>query len=149
MKTLRGTMLGIAVVQAVSTVIGFVQLLATPQIYAPVLAGSAFAGRYVLAAVLLGVVVGGFQWAAILVHLRRPRWLALGHALAGLVMIGWIAGECLVLNLFMWPHALWGGLGVAQLALALVLLGALRPQPHLTGRAAATPMPAAAPRPGR
>ena len=44
-------------------------------------------------------------------------------------MIGWIAGECLVLDRFMWPHALWGGMSVAQLLLVLVLLGVLRPLP--------------------
>ena len=47
-------------------------------------------------------------------------------------MIGWIAGECLVLGIFMWPHALWGGLGVVQLLLVLVLLGVLRPLPGST-----------------
>ena len=62
------------------------------------------------------------------VHLRMRRWLPLGHALAGTVMIGWIAGECLVLDSFMWPHALWGGMGVVQLLLVLVLLGVLRPE---------------------
>ena len=48
--------------------------------------------------------------------------------LAGTVMTGWIAGECLVLDSFMWPHALWGGMGVVQLLLVLVLLGVLRPE---------------------
>ena len=43
-------------------------------------------------------------------------------------MTGWIAGECLVLDSFMWPHALWGGMGVVQLLLVLVLLGVLRPE---------------------
>ena len=43
-------------------------------------------------------------------------------------MTGWIAGECLVLDSFMWPHALWGGMWVVQLLLVLVLLGVLRPE---------------------
>ena len=75
--------------------------------------------------------VGGFQWAAVVMHLRAPRWLPATHALAGLVMLGWIAGECLVLGVFMWPHALWGGVGAIQLLLVTVLMGAFRPQPGL------------------
>lgn len=128
MKGVRAALLGVAIFQVVSTLIGFVTLLLVPDMYAPALAGTIFEGQFVAAAVLLGVVVGGWQWAAVWVHLRRPRWLALGHALAGLVMIGWIAGECLVMDSFTWAHALWGGAGVAQLVLVLVLLGVLRPQ---------------------
>lgn len=127
MRTVRGALLGIAIVQILSTVLGFVTLLTIPESYAFMLDGTLFEGRYVLAALLLGVVVGGFQWAAAAVHIRAPRWLPLGHTTAGLVMIGWIAGECLVMDSFIWPHALWGGLGVAQLTLVLVLLGVLTP----------------------
>ena len=43
-------------------------------------------------------------------------------------MLGWIASECLVLDSFMWPHALWGGMGLVQLLLVLVLLDVLRAQ---------------------
>ena len=128
MKAARGCLLGIAVFQILSTLLGTVELLVAPQWFAPLLDSTVFAGRYALAALLLGAVVGGFQWAAAVVHLRRRRWLPLGHALAGTVMIGWIAGECLVLDSFMWPHVLWGGMGVVQLLLVLVLLGVLRPE---------------------
>lgn len=127
MKAVRGSLLAVAIIQIVSTLIGFGTLLAFPDMYQPVLAGTLFAGQFVLAAILLGVVVGGFQWAALIVHLRAPRWLALAHAVAGVVMVGWIAGECLVMDSFIWAHALWGGLGVVQLVLVLVLLGVLRP----------------------
>lgn len=130
MLRVRRALLGIALIQCASTAIGFVQLLVVPRWYAPILRGTVFEGRFVAAAVLLGVVVGGVQWIAVYLHLRRPRRLALGHTVAGLVMIGWIAGECLVLDSFIWPHALWGGLGVAQLTLVLVLLGVLQPLPR-------------------
>ncbi|WP_130875378.1 hypothetical protein [[Pseudopropionibacterium] massiliense] len=129
MRVARGCLLGIAVFQILSTLVGAVELVVVPRWFAPMLETTVFAGQYVLAALLLGVVVGGFQWAAVVVHLRVRRWLPLGHALAGAVMIGWIAGECLVLNSFLWPHALWGGLGIVQLLLVLVLLGVLRPLP--------------------
>ena len=114
MRVVRGCLLGIAVFQILSTLLGAVELLVAPQWFAPLLDDTVFAGRYVLAALLLGVVVGGFQWAAVVVHLRMRRRLPLGHALAGTVMTGWIAGECLVLDSFMWPHALWGGMGIVQ-----------------------------------
>lgn len=127
MTAVRRALFGVAVFQIVSTLIGFVTLLAAPAMYAPALAGTVFEGQFVLSAVLLGVVVGGWQWAAAIVHVRAPRWLGLAHTLAGTVMIGWIAGECLVMDSFHWAHALWGGLGVVQLLLVLVLLGVLRP----------------------
>ena len=139
MRGVRRLLLGLAVFQGLSTLVGFVELLLAPHYFAFLLDGTAFAGRYVLAAVLLGAVVGGFQWAAVVVHLRAPRWLPAAHALAGLVMLGWIAGECLVLGVFMWPHALWGGVGAIQLLLVTVLMGAFRPQPGLRPRSARLP----------
>ena len=139
MRGVRRLLLGLAVFQGLSTLVGFVELLLAPHYFAFLLDGTAFAGRYALAAVLLGVVVGGFQWAAVAVHLRAPRWLPAAHALAGLVMLGWIAGECLVLGVFMWPHALWGGVGAIQLLLVTVLMGAFRPQPGLRPRSARVP----------
>ncbi|PID53088.1 MAG: hypothetical protein CSB46_10175, partial [Micrococcales bacterium] len=95
MKSLRGIMLAVAAFQAFSTLIGFVTLLLRPALYKPTLDGTAFAGQYVLAAFLLGVVVGGFQWGAAVVHLRKSGWWVLGHLIAGVVMVVWIAGECL------------------------------------------------------
>ena len=139
MRSVRRLLLGLAVFQGLSTLVGFVELLLAPHYFAFLLDGTAFAGRYALAAVLLGAVVGGFQWAAAVVHLRAPRWLPAAHALAGLVMLGWIAGECLVLGVFMWPHALWGGVGAIQLLLVTVLMGAFRPQPGLRPRSARLP----------
>ena len=139
MRSVRRLLLGLAVFQGLSTLVGFVELLLAPHYFAFLLDGTAFAGRYALAAVLLGAVVGGFQWAAAVVHLRAPRWLPAAHALAGLVMLGWIAGECLVLGVFMWPHALWGGVGAVQLLLVTVLMGAFRPQPGLRPRSAGVP----------
>ena len=37
-----------------------------------------------------------------------------------------------MLDSFLWPHALWGGMGLVQLLLVLVLLGVLRPLPSST-----------------
>ena len=127
MKSVRGMLLSVAIFQIVSTLVGGVELALLPQWFTPLLAGTAFEHLTLVAAFLLGVVVGGFQWLALGVQLRRPRWLALAHALAGTVMVGWIAGECLVMNQFNFAHAIWGGAGVLQLLLVLVLLGVLAP----------------------
>ena len=70
---------------------------------------------------------GVVQWAAVVVHLRRRSWLPAAHTIAGAVMLGWIAGECLVLDSFQWMHALWGGIGAIQVLLVAALLGAFRP----------------------
>lgn len=135
MKSVTRALLTVAIIQIVSTVVGFVTLLFTPESYAPMLDGTAFEGRNVLAAILLGIVVGGFQWIAAASHWFYRRWMPLAHTTAGVVMVGWIAGECLVLDSFIWPHAVWGGLGIVQLLLVLTLLGALQPygQPRNVG----------------
>ena len=59
MRSVRRLLLGLAVFQGLSTLVGFVELLLAPHYFAFLLDGTAFAGRYALAAVLLGVVVGG------------------------------------------------------------------------------------------
>ncbi|SLM92491.1 hypothetical protein [Brachybacterium nesterenkovii] len=118
----------LAILQGLSTLVGAVQLLLVPQWYAPMMDGTPFAGRAALAALLLGVITGGTQWAAALLGLRRSRWALLAHAVAGATMCCFIGGECLVLAMFIWPHALWGGLGLLQLLLVLIALGVLAPQ---------------------
>ncbi len=141
MKQLANLLLGVAVFQIVSTLVGFVTLLTWPAGYAPWLDNTLFAGQYVLAALLLGVIVGGFQWVAAILQTRRSEWWLLGHLSAGIVMLGWIAGECLVLDSFIWPHAFWGGLGALQIALVCVHLGALQPQPTPGSRKASCIQP--------
>ncbi len=131
MRALRRVVFGLALFQALSTVLGAATLALRPQWYDRALAGTLFEGLQLLAAVLLVVVVGGSQWVALGVHLRRPQWLHLGHLVAAVVMIGWIAVECLILDSFIWPHALWGALAVLQVLVVALLLGALRPQPAL------------------
>ena len=126
MKALTRPLFGIAIFQFLSTMVGFVQLLVVPPWYKEALDPTPFAGMYVLAAFLLGFV-GLWQLAAIIVHRKAPQWIPLAQAAAGTVMVGWIAGECLAMNSFVWPHALWGGVGVIQLLLVLELLGVRKP----------------------
>lgn len=118
----RRSLLGIAIVQILSTQLGFWELLFMPQWFEPMLRGTAFEGQFVVPALLLGIVVGGPQWCAAWMHWKRPTWLYLAHAAAGTVMVGWIAGECLILDSFMWAHAVWGGLGFVQVLLVLIVL---------------------------
>lgn len=137
LRALRRVVFGLALFQALSTVLGTATLVLRPQWYERALEGTLFEGLQLVAAVVLAVVVGGSQWVALGVHLRRPQWLHLGHLVAAVVMIGWIAVECLILDSFIWPHALWGGLAVAQVLVVTLLLGALRPQPALAPSGAA------------
>ncbi len=111
---------------ALSTLLGLILLWFFPATVSPALAGTAFEGRTILAGALLGVVVGGFQWAAIGVDKRAPqrRWTA--HLLAGCVMMGWIFGEALVLNAFAFLHLLYAVTGAAQVVATAVALGALK-----------------------
>lgn len=138
MKIAKHGLLVVAAFQILSTLSGALMLVFASQWFAPVLDPTPLAGQYDLAAILLGVVVGGLQWVAVFVHLRRPRWLPLAHTAAGTMMIGWIFGECLVINAFVWFHAFWGGLGVLQLLLVLVALGVLQPQSSATRTAGIT-----------
>lgn len=131
MRALRGCLLGIAIFQGLSAWVGMVELLLVPQWFAPMLQGTPFAEQTGLAALLLGAV-GVVQWVAVVVHLRRCAWLPAAHVIAGTVMLGWIAGECLVLDSFQWMHALWGGIGAIHVLLVAVLLGAFRPWEKLS-----------------
>lgn len=115
--------------QALSTVIGWGTLWFAPSLYDEALDPTAFAGQQLLAGFLLGVIVGGPQWAAIFSGWKWPQWFALTHLIAGFVMVCWIFGECLALNSFIWPHALWGGVGLLQVTLVAAYLGVLRPHP--------------------
>lgn len=149
MKAIRGVLIAIAVFQLLSTLLGFVVLLARPDWFAFMLDGTAFEGQTAVPAFILLFVVGGAQAAATAGHWRSRPWVPLLHAIAGCIMIGWIAVECLILDSFMWAHALWGGLGVIQLLLVLLMLGVTKPletNEHWTrgpGTAAAAADPAA------
>lgn len=125
-RALCGCLLGFAIFQGLSAWVGMIELLLAPQWFAPMLQGTPFVEQTGLAALLLGAV-GAVQWAAVVVHLRQRAWLPAAHTIAGAVMLGWIAGECLVLDSFQWMHALWGGIGAIQVLLVAALLGAFRP----------------------
>jgi hypothetical protein len=100
---------------------------------------------YLVPGILLAVVVGGIQAAAIVAERRR---LAVGpgvHAAAGLTMMTWIFGELAVLMVWAPLQGIYFALGLAQTALAVVALGAW-PAPFLA-RDLADTREAASPRP--
>ena len=125
-RALCGCLLGFAIFQGLSAWVGMVELLLAPSGSRPCCRARPSWEQTGLAALLLGAV-GVVQWAAVVVHLRRRSWLPAAHTIAGAVMLGWIAGECLVLDSFQWMHALWGGIGAIQVLLVAALLGAFRP----------------------
>jgi hypothetical protein len=48
-------------------------------------------------------------------------------AIQGVVLIGWIVIECLMIRMVIWPHYLYGGVGLAMI-LCGALLGCLAPR---------------------
>lgn len=61
------------------------------------LAGTLFSS-YLIPGLILAVVVGGSAAAATVATVRNPEAGALASLLAGVIMLGWIVGEVLILN---------------------------------------------------
>ena len=59
--------------------------------------GSPF-GSYTGPALILAVVTGGSQLAALAAEVRREPWATLASGFAGCVMMGWIFGELLIVG---------------------------------------------------
>lgn len=77
---------------------------------------------YEIPGIILIVAVGGSaSWAlvALLCHVRSSRVLA---GASGIIMIGWIISEVLLLHAFSFLHLLYFSTGVAVLVLALLRL---------------------------
>lgn len=94
----RITLLALESFGAVSAVAGAIGLLGGgikfPDDW---LQGSPFTS-YTGPALILGVVVGGSQVAALAGILRNKTWAATSSVLAGFVMMGWIGGEVLIVG---------------------------------------------------
>ena len=83
------------------------------------LAGTPF-DSYLIPGLLLTTVVGGSAAVATVVLLRHPQQGAVAALLAGLVMLGWIAGEMLLLDQPVEPtgtELVYLGLGAAMVGL--------------------------------
>jgi hypothetical protein len=79
---------------------------------------------YVAPGLILAVVVGGSATVAAAATLRRPDAGALASLLAGVVMMGWIVGEFLILNQPSrptWIEVVYFSVGVLMAVLGLAI----------------------------
>lgn len=102
------------------------------------LEGSVFAS-YFWPGVILGVVVGGAQAAALATQYRRLEMAWGMHAAAGLIMVIWIFVEVALLLVWSPLHAVFFSSGVIQIVLAVLALGAW-PKPLLRREDTPPPM---------
>lgn len=129
---------------AVSAVAGMIQCLAGIAMPVSWLQGTPFAD-YVVPGLILGIVVGGSALLAMLATIRSAETGAILSLIAGVIMMGWIAGEYVLLPDIRFSFVAFGwawlqpfyfliGLAMAVLALR-VLPGGWRSLPraaHLT-----------------
>ena len=80
---------------------------------------------YAVPGFILGVVVGGTQFAAAIALLRRQRIALLLSAIAGFGMLIWIFVELAIIRQYSWLQSAYFALGVLELILVLALLGIL------------------------
>jgi hypothetical protein len=87
-------------------------------------------GSYLIPGLILGVGVGGSALAAMVATIRSVRIGALASAAAGVIMVGWIVGEYLLIPEIRfvangaknWQQGLYFGVGVAMVALAVRIM---------------------------
>jgi hypothetical protein len=111
-----------AIAGAVGLVAGFMNIPLSA------LSGTPFAD-YTVPALLLGIVVGGSALAAALIALFGPRrtllqqWRLepLASAVAGCIMVGWIAVEVLMIGLTAWVQVAYFVVGLVMIGLAVLL----------------------------
>ncbi len=78
---------------------------------------------YVIPGLILTVAVGGSATVAAALLLRNPGIGALASVLAGIVLMGWIMGEVLILNQTAarsWVEAIYFAVGLTMVGLGLV-----------------------------
>ena len=130
-RALRAALLVLAVVNAVSALAGMAGLILGDGMGLPrsALAATPF-DSWVWPAIILGVVVGGAQLLAAVAQVRRLS-LAWGlHAASGLVLVIWTFVEVAMLLVWSPLQGVFFGLGVVQVVLAVLALGAW-PRPAL------------------
>jgi hypothetical protein len=92
------------------------------------LSGTPFAD-FTVPALLLGFVVGGSALVAALIALVGPRHTLLGQwrleplatAVAGCIMVGWMAVELIMVGLIVWVQAVYLVVGLVMIGLAVLL----------------------------
>lgn len=86
------------------------------------LAGTPF-DSYLVPGLILGIVVGGTQTAALVGLLRRSTWALGASAIAGFGLIIWIFVEMAVIGEYSFLQAIYFGCGVSEILAVTVLLG--------------------------
>lgn len=81
---------------------------------------------YLIPGLILGIVVGGTQGFAAIATQRHHAHSLLAATVAGFGMIIWIFVELAITGYF-WLQAVYLGVGIAELGMALILLGVLEP----------------------
>lgn len=124
MRLARTTLVILFLFGAFSAIVGAVMALAFNGAGMPLasLEGSPF-NSFVIPGLILGLVVGGTQLLAALALLANRQWSLLAAAVAGFGMLIWIFVEMAVIQGYSFLRAIYFGLGIAELALVLALLG--------------------------
>ena len=133
-STVRWIAIGLLFFLGVSGVVGAVPMIADPhgspwQMSQGLLAHSPFRS-YLLPGIVLFCANGILPLVICALALRGLRNYAALTALQGIILLGWTVVECLMLRTVVWPHYLYGGVGAAMIACAVLLRRfALRGQP--------------------
>ncbi len=128
----RDTLIALLGFSAVSAVGGSVAMLATDGMGMPraMLRGSPF-DSFVGPAVILFIVVGGTQLAAVIHLVARRRSALLWSAVAGFGLTIWIIVETVMIGGFSVLQAIYVAAGLLEIALVLALLGIVHRIPRL------------------
>ena len=123
-RLVRRLLIAVGIFNAVSAVGGGIGLLIPGSLGIPLslIAGSGFTS-YFWPGILLILVIGGSQCAAVISELRTAGTAAFWTSFAGFAMIIWIFVEMAVMGGYSVLHGIYFAAGVAQLALLLALLG--------------------------
>ncbi len=135
-------LISLALFNAVSAIGGGIGLVTgTLPVPTSLLARTPF-DTYVVPGIFLAVVIGGSALVGALALLKRTRHSRSVSAAAGLIMVGWIAGETIIVGGFSWLQGLYLLTGL------LVALGSRYlpvASPHASGRTSTTAEPVLSP----
>lgn len=125
-------LLAIDLFVGVTAVLGGVGLVADPSgrnvgLSLSMLEHSPF-DTFLVPGLVLAVVIGGAALLASLAHLLRWRFAGQASLFAGLLLVGWILVQVLMIRELSWLHGVYFVLGLGQIALALRALGLASPR---------------------
>lgn len=93
---------------------------------------------FLIPGLILGIVIGGTQAVAAVSVQRDQRASAILASIAGFGMMIWVFFELAIISEYSWLQTFYFGLGIAQLALVLVLLNVFNPVPRIPQAQGAT-----------